>query len=239
MRTLTVVAILLVCSVGTARAGSITVQKLNGDVSVRHGVTEVWTTVATGDALRPNDTMRTGKNGFATLTVQAGAAGTIRRLALPPDVIVDMSDVRELTQEELMLKLTMQKVRATPQQIRNDGPQISEAAVVHGTDQNHAAMVAENDPQIGHALLNGTKVLLENGFYATGVLRTLEVFRMFPGLAVVVENRLALAAAMEKANLKGEAVAEYGAIRRLEGLSAAQAAVVEGRMDALRKTNEQ
>lgn len=238
MRTLTAVFLAVICGCATARAGSITVQKMNGDVSVRHGVTEVWTTVAIGDALRPNDTMRTGKHGSATLTVQEGTAGTIRRLTLPPEVIVDMSDVRELTREELMLKLTMQKVRATPQQIRHDGPQISEAAVVHGTDQNHATAVAENDPQIGRSLLNGTKVLLENGFYATGVLRTLEVFRMFPGLAAVVDNRIALAAAMEKANLRGEAVAEYGAIRRLEGLSASQAALVEGRMEVLRKTNE-
>jgi hypothetical protein len=234
MRTLTVVIALALCCSLMAHAGSITVQKLNGDVSVRHGVTEVWTTVATGDALRPNDTMRTGKNGSATLVVQETQGGIIRHLALPPDVIVDISDVRELTQEELMLKLTMQKVRATPQNIRNDGPQISDAAVVHGTDQNRATVIAENDPQIGRWLLNGTKVLLDNGFYATGVLRTLEVFSMFPVLAGNVENRLALAGAMEKANLRGEAVAEYSAIRRMEGISSSQAAVVEGRMEALR-----
>jgi hypothetical protein len=242
MRTLIVVIVLALCCSLTAHAGSITVQKMNGDVSVRHGVTEVWTTVATGDALRPNDTMRTGKNGSATLVVQDISDGTIRHLAirhlaLPPEVIVDMSDVRELTQEELMLKLTMQKVRATPQNIRNDGPQISDAAVVHGTDQNRATVVAENDPQVGRSLLNGTKVLLDNGFYATGVLRTLEVFSMFPALAGNVDNRLALAGAMEKANLRGEAVAEYSAIRRLEGLSAAQTAVVTGRLEALRKSN--
>jgi hypothetical protein len=128
----------------------------------------------------------------------------------------------------------MQKVRATPQNIRNEGPQISDAAVVHGTDQNRSTVVAENDPQIGRSLLNGTKVLLDNGFYATGVLRTLEVFSMFPGLAGNVDNRLTLAGAMEKANLRGEAVAEYSAIRRMEGLSTSQAAVVTGRLEALR-----
>jgi hypothetical protein len=234
MRTVMAVLALALCIHASSHAGNITVQKINGDVSVRHGVTEVWTTVAAGDALRPNDTMRTGKSGSATLVVQETPDGTIRRLALPPDVIVDMSDVRELTQEELMLKLTMQKVRATPQQLRNDGPQISDAAVVHGTDQSRTTSIAENDPLIGRSLLNGTKVLLDNGFYATGVLRTLEVFRMFPALAGIIDNRIVLAGALEKANLRGEAVAEYAAIRRLEGLSLSQAAVVEGRMEALR-----
>jgi hypothetical protein len=95
----------------------------------------------------------------------------------------------------------------------------------------------ENDPRIGRSLLNGTKVLLDNGFYATGVLRTLEVFTMFPALAGNVDNRIVLAGAMEKANLKGEAVAEYSAIRRLEGLSALQAAIVKGRLEALRSKN--
>ena len=149
------------------------------------------------------------------MLVQETTDGTIRHLALPPDVIVDISDVRELTQEELMLKLTMQKVRATPQNIRNDGPQISDAAVDawHGCRTARQA-IAENDPQIGRSLLNGAKVLLDNGFYATAVLRTMEVFGCFRSLAGIVDNRLALAGAMEKANLRGEAVAEYSAIRQ-------------------------
>ena len=233
---LTGVLVLLLSCVIAAHAGSITIQKMNGDVTVRHGVTEEWTTVAAGDALRPNDSMRTGKTGSATLLVQEGSGGSMRRLALPADVIVDMSDVRELTQEELMLKLTMQKVRATPEPDRNGGPQISNAAVMHGTDAGRGA-IAENDPQVGRSLLNGAKVLLENGFSATAVLRTMEVFRLFPSLAGIVDNRLALAGAMEKANLRGEAVTEYHAIKRMDGLSSSQAAVVNARIEALRRNN--
>ncbi len=45
-------------------------------------------------------------------------------------------------------------------------------------------------------MLNGAKLLLENGFSATAVLRTMEVFRLFPSLAGVVDNRLVLAGAM-------------------------------------------
>jgi hypothetical protein len=225
---------MLVLCVLVTHAGSITIQKLNGEVAVRHGVTEEWTTVAAGDALRPNDSMRTGKNGSATLIVQGGAGAAVRQLALPADVIVDMSDVRELTQEELMLKLTMQKVRATPGQDGTGGPQISNAAVMHGTDAGRGGVIAENDPLVGRSLLNGTKVLLENGFSATAVLRTMEVFRLFPSLAGIVDNRLALAGAMEKANLRGEAVAEYHAIRQMNGLTSLQAGVVNARIEALR-----
>lgn len=234
---LTGVLTLLLSGAMVVQAGTITIQKINGEVAVRHGVTEEWTTVAAGDALRPYDSMRTGKAGSATLLLQEGPSGAVRRLALPADVIVDMSDVRELTQEELMLKLTMQKVRATPEQERNGGPQISNAAVMHGTDAGRTGVMAENDPQVGRSLLNGAKVLLENGFSATAVLRTMEVFRLFPSLAGVVDNRLVLAGAMEKANLRGEAVTEYHAIRKMEGISSAQVAVVSARIEALRRNN--
>jgi hypothetical protein len=231
-----VMAMMMVAAIG-AHAGSITIQKLNGEVAVRHGVTEVWATVAAGDALRPNDSMRTGKNGSATLVVQDGQGSATRRLVLPADVIVDLSDVRDLTQEELMLKLTMQKVRATPEQKRDGNPAISDAAVMHGSDASRHPAMAENDPQVGRSLLNGAKVLLDNGFSATAVLRTLEVFRSFPSLAGIVDNRLALAGAMEKANLRGEAVAEYNAIRQMGNLSSSQAAMVSARIEALRKRN--
>jgi hypothetical protein len=236
MRIAGVVSMLVACACA-AHAGSITIQKANGEVAVRHGVTEVWTAVAAGDALRPNDSMRTGKNGSATLLVQEGQANAVRRLVLPADVIVDMSDVRELTQEELMLKLTMQRVRATPEPDRNGAPQISNAAVMHGTDAGRSSVMTENDPLIGRSLLNGAKVLLENGFSATAVLRTMEVFRLFPSLAGIIDNRLVLAGAMEKANLRGEAVAEYQAIRQMNGLTPLQAGVVNARIEALRRNN--
>ncbi len=228
--------LVLCCCVATlAMAGSIVVQKASGEVSVRHGVTEGWTTVAVGDVLRPNDTMRTGKDGNTVLVLQGVTGNPVKRLTLPPLVIVDMSDIRELTQEELMLKLTMEKVRSSPQPTTQEKLHISNAAVVHGTDAGSKGTYSENDPQVGQFLLNGTKVLFANGFYATGVLRVMEVFRLFPSLAGGFDHRLLLAEAMEKANLKGEAIAEYGAMTRLEGLTPAQQASLQNRIAALRK----
>lgn len=235
MKTLVGIIMATVCAAIPVAAGSIVVQNTNGDVSVRHGVTEVWVRVSAGDILKPNDTMRTGRDGSASLTLKDDSTSAARRLSLPPMVIVDMSDVRVLTQEELMLKLTMEKVRSAPPQKRQDGLEISNAAVVHGTGGNHRGKAVENDPQVGSLLLNGTKVLLENGFSATSVLRMMEVFRLFPSLASVFDHRLLLAEGLEKANLKGEAIAEYGAMTRLEGLTGAQQALLQNRIAALRK----
>lgn len=225
----------LFIAASTAVCETIIVQKRDGDVTVRHGVTEVWNTVSVGDVLRPNDTIRTGGNGSAVLLIHDADGGTQKRLSLPASVIVDMSDLRELTQEELMLKLTMEKVRASSSQWKKNDLRIPNAAVTHGEPTAGAQAPRENDPQVGTFLLNGTRVLLDNGFYATGVLRTLEIFRVYPSLGTSFEHRLMLADAMERANLRGEALAEYGTMVRMEGLSDAQRATLQGRIGGLRK----
>ena len=235
MKTIIVILMLGVACGVTAAAEAITIQRADGEVSVRHGVAEVWTRVAPGDLLRPNDTMRTGKGGNVVLLVRMGSDAASKRITLPPHVIVDMSDIRHLTQEELMLKLTMEQVRGSSYQWKNDGMAIPDAAVVHGAEGAARASLSENSIQTGRLQLNGVRVLYENGFFASCVLRAMEVFRLYPVLSSSFEHRLMLAESMEKANLHGEALAEYGAVSRLEGLTPGQLQQVQNRLQTLRK----
>jgi len=235
MKTTLVVAVLMLA--GRAWAGGIVVQAIQGDVSVRHGVTEVWTKVAVGDVLRPDDTMKTGKRGSAAIVVPSSQAGTAaaRKVVLPAEVIVDMSDVRDLTQEELMLKLTMEKVRASSYQWKSDDLQVPNADVVHGADRSSTQVLSASDPATGVLELNGARVLYDNGFFATCALKGMEIFRLYPPLGKEFRNRLLVAEALEKAHLRGEAMNEYGAIARLEGITADQQALVHTKIEALRK----
>ena len=225
----------LVCSASLAKSQDIVVQRLQGEVAVRHGVTEVWTNVAVGDVLRPDDTMKTGKKGTAVLTAPVKSTGSVKRITLPPEVIVDLSDVRELTQEELMLKLTMERVRASSYQWKSNELHIPNAAVVHGENRPGGAPLADNDPQSGMLQWNGARVLFDNGFYSTCALKAMELFRLYPTVATQFENHLLAAEALEKASLRGEALSEYTAMLQREGISAAQQAVVKERIAALRK----
>ena len=220
-----------------ATAGEIVVQKMQGAVSVRHGVTETWTKVAPGDVLRPDDTMKTGKKGSAVIVVPSSTAGAgaSRTVVLPGEVIVDMSDIRDLTQEELMLKLTMEKVRASSYQWKSDDLRIPSAAVVHGADKSSNLNLSESDPATGVLELNGAHVLFENGFFATCALKGMEVFRLYPPLGKEFRDRMMVAEALEKANLRGEAVNEYGAIATLDGITSEQQALVHTRIEGLRK----
>ena len=227
--------LVVLSSVSLSKAQDIVVQRLQGEVAVRHGVTEVWTNVAVGDVLRPDDTMKTGKKGTAVLTAPVGSTGSVKRITLPPEVIVDLSDVRELTQEELMLKLTMERVRASSYQWKSDELHIPNAAVVHGEDRSGGAPLADNDPQSGMLQWNGARVLFDNGFYSTCALKAMELFRLYPSVGAKLENHLMAAEALEKASLRGEALSEYTAMLQREGISAAQQAVVKEKIATLRK----
>lgn len=158
-----------------------------------------------------------------------------KRIVVPADALVDISDIRDLTQDELMLKLTMAKVRASSYEWKNNEMEIPDAAVVHGQDKESTRTLAENRAETGLLLWNGTCALFTNGFTATGILRAMEVFRLYPALAAIPGNRLLLADALEKAQLHGEALTEYGSIAQMEGLTAAQRSTVHARMEALRK----
>ena len=219
-----------------ALAGEITVQRVQGEVSVRQGVTEVWTQVSVGDVLRPDDTMKTGRKGGAVLLARGDDPGAApRKIMLPSEVIVDMSDLRVLSQEELMLKLTMEKVRASSYQWKNNELHIPNAAVVHGAERSAWKSVTENELQTGLLQFNGTRVLFDHGFYSTCVLKAMEIFRLYPPLGTMVRNRFLVAEALEKADLKGEALAEYGSIAKMEDLTPEQQGTVRERMSRLRR----
>jgi hypothetical protein len=233
MKTASVVLAILL-GLSSLSAGEIVVQKVQGDVTVRHGVTEGWTRVAAGDVLKPDDTMRTGPKGTAVIMVPpSGAEGPVRQISLPAEVIVDLSDVRELSQEELMLKLAMEKVRSTEP---GEGDlSVPNATVVHGGNRAAGAAVAENALGTGILQMNGTRVLYANGFYPTCALKALEVFRLYPELGGKFENRLLVAESLEKARLRGDALNEYGGMLKLGGLTPEQISLVQERMEGLRR----
>lgn len=228
MKTICVLVMIIVAS--SAFGQSVTVRRLQGDVSVRHGVAESWTSVAVGDVLKPDDTMKTGKKGMAVLVVNEA-----KRITLPSEVIVDVSDIRDLTQEELMLKLTMEKVRASSYQWKSNEMNSPNAIIVHGPDGTPSIPPAENDLEVGTFEWNGTRVLYENGYYSTSALKAMDVLRRYPALGKRFENRLLVAQALEKANLRGEALNEYGVLLNSEKLTDAERELVKVRVSQLRK----
>ena len=223
----------LVVGLSAAAAQEFVAEKVQGEVMVRHGVQEEWKPVATMERLKPHDSMKTGKGGSAVLLVPG--TGDPVRMTIPPEVILDLSDVRTLSREELILKLTMERVRAAPYEWKDQDLDIPNATVVHGSDRNGDRVGDEEAVETGRMQMNGARVLFRNGFFPTCALRGLSLFARFPSLSGSFNDRLLVAESLQRSDLPGEALTEYNALAALPDLTPDEKALVQDRIEGIRE----
>lgn len=228
------ISVLLAFLAMNAWGGEFRVEKTSGAVSVREGVDEAWAPVMPGDLLKPEDSMRTGPDGSAVLVALVDGGGMKENISLPPNVILDLSDIRTLSKDELILKMTMEKVKASPYEWKENDLAIPNATVVHGEKP-----VSENggngaDIEMGNLQINGTKVLFDHGFFSTCALKSLSLFSRFPSLRESFDNRLRLAESLERTELRGEALSEYSTLAGMPGLTTDQKSLVQERIARLK-----
>lgn len=221
-------AMLMVIAAWTCAMGAtLTVVAVKGDVFVRHNVQEDWIPVARGDVLKPDDSIRSGKHASATIAVEGAA-----NVSIPELVIVDLSDLRQIPTEDLILELTMESVRTLPAGRPEEELTLPRTTTVHGANRDaHPGSVVPDDAAAAMQL-DGAQVLYTNGYYATCVLKARQVFRRHRDLLGRVDRRLMVAQALEKLKLDGEAKDEYISLSR-ESLSPDQKAVVTEKIDQL------
>lgn len=208
-------------------ANDFTVKSVKGTVEVRRGVHEEWKSLKAGDILKPEDTMRTGKRASAVIESAA------KKLSVPEGTMIDISDVRNLTQEEFLLKLAMENILAVPQ--RNDEETIiPSATVLRGSSREKEATEAVRATEVGAMQLQGAKVLFDNAFFGTSILKTKETFRLYPELRSNYDARVLTAQAFEKMRLTNEAVAEYTLLAK-EVLTPRQQKFVHSSIERLKK----
>lgn len=208
-------------------SGQISIVEVKGDVTVLRGVNDEWTPLRRGEMLKPDDSMKLGRRSSAAILVDG------KRITLPERTIVDLSDFRQLTRDELLLRLAMERVREVPDDSDRDGLRFPQATSIHGTEKS-ADQSVERSKEIGEMQLNGARLLYTGGYYATCVLRTKEVLRLHPIFANKTDVRLMVASALEKTNLYGEALTEYIALDNSD-LTPAEKAHVRMKIERLKK----
>ena len=230
MKALLISAMMLLM-IGTTLCSEFKVVSVKGKVYVRHNIQEEWTKVAVGDVLKPDDSMKSDARSSATILVD-----NAKKIVIPELVVVDIADFRTLTQEELLLKLAMEHVRTVPPQQEGD-MQIPRISTLHGASKDQTEELPVHDSAIGKLELNGTRVLYTQGYFATCVLKSKEVFRLYPDLQATGDARLRVADALEKMRLRGEALHEYLNIPQAK-LTDAQRSVVQESIVRLKQKKE-
>ena len=212
----------------------IQVSAVKGDVYVRHNVQEDWVKVAVGDVLKPDDSIMSGSKSTATIMIDNN-----KKFTLPELVIIDCADLRVLTNTDLLLKLAMEQVRLLPNGGKGKEFQIPRTTIIHGeSKESSMSRASPSDPSAGSLQLNGTRVLFDQGYFATCVLKTKHVLRLYPGVTRKTEARLLVATALENLKLNEEALNEYHTLKS-ESLSAGERMLVEKKVAALVKKRKE
>ena len=209
-------------------AADFTVKAVKGTVEVRRGVMEEWRKAKVGDLLKPEDSMRTGPGASATIEIDK------RKLMVPELTILDISDVRQLSQEDFLLKLAMENILAVPPR-EKDEIAIPSATVLHGENKSKTDLPVSTDGKVGEMQLHGARVLYDNSYYATSILKSKETLRTHPEVRSDYDARFTVAMAFEKMKLTREAITEYSLLSK-ENLPALQAKKVQSALDKLKQS---
>ena len=218
----TIACLLTLLTAGTILRADIKVTAVKGSVYVRHNVQEQWVSVSPGDVLKPDDSMKSGRKSSATVVIDDKTT-----LTMPEQAIIDMSDLRTLTKEELLLKLAMERIRSVPDKSGDDELSIPRTTTMHGANMDRRPAAGVADPEAGTMRMKGTEVLFGNGFYETGILKAKELFRLYPDLSGRIDDRLMVAKALEALKLKGEAMEEYIQLGKAQLTDEQRSAVVK------------
>ena len=226
--------LVLTVIVSSMTRADLRVSAVKGEIYVRHNVQEQWVRVAVGDLLKPDDSIMSGGKSSATINID-----NVKKVVVPELAIIDCADLRVLSTGDLLLKLAMEQVRSLPNGAKGKELQIPRTTIVHGESKGvRSQPVSTPNPVAGSLQLNGTRVLFDQGYYATCILKTKHVLRLHPDVEKKTEARLLVASALENLRLEEEALNEYNTLKS-ERLSPRERVLVEKKVATLAKKRKE
>jgi len=187
---------------------SVKIISISGEVKVRRGVEENWHPAAAGMSLEEIDTILTGEAATVTLETQEGETFRLGSYA-----ILDIADLRKITEREMFLYLMSQKVNQIPERPEKAKLRVGNVSAIHGESKAGAARnkSAEGESPSWKQETNGAQALYEQGYYPNAVVKLHKVLAKYPALEECGEIHFNLGKAFEALNKPGQAIDAYKA----------------------------
>jgi tetratricopeptide (TPR) repeat protein len=187
-------------------ATAVKIISLSGDVKIRRGVEENWQHAAAGMWLEEIDTILAGEAANVTLELRDGAIFRLGSFA-----ILDIADLRKMTERELFLYLMSQKVHQIPTRQEKTRLHIGNVSVVHGESKARAAQgkATKDEQQSGVQETNGAIALYDQHYYPNAIVKLHKVLAKYPDSKDCGERYYYLGKAFEALNNPGQAVEAY------------------------------
>jgi hypothetical protein len=182
------------------------IETASGEVKIRRGVEEEWHPAAAGTLLENIDSILTGEGGEAILVLPDG-----RKFKLGSNSILDIADLRRITEEELFVILMRTKIRNLPKKEKSK-LEIGQVHVVHGTSREASLEADAFEMPIWQFQKNGAVALLGNGLSTNAIVKLNSIIIRNPALEDCGEVSFYLGQAFETINKRGQAMDAYRAV---------------------------
>lgn len=182
----------------------IVIQKMHGDVKVRLGLDETWQTAKNKMVLKNIDTILTGEESEAVLLLPEGMTFT-----LGSQSILDIGDLREITERELFLFLTSQKIRDIEETPRSK-VHIQNVSVVRAQDkQAPEIQTGDDNLELYQYEINGARAMHHQKFHPNAVVKLMHILKKYTQIEDYGLVDLYLGESFEAMKQSGRALEAY------------------------------
>ncbi len=200
-------AVLITCFLGAelVLAGA-KIIRLSGEVKIRRGLEENWQPASIGLLLEDIDTILTGADGFVVLQTSGEA-----NFELGKNSMLDISDLRKITEKELFLYLMSKKVQKIEPREGNTKLRIGNVSVVHGESKAESARAADIELTLEKSIQekNGAKALYNQQLYPNSIIKFHKILDRYNAAKNTGEVYLYLGRSFEAINHHGQAIDAY------------------------------
>ena len=202
------ILIVLLAGIEFAFAGA-KIIRFSGEVKIRRGVEESWQPASVGILLEDIDTILTGANGIVVLQTSDGINFELRN-----NSILDISDLRKISEKELFLYLMSQKVKNIEPPEGKTKLRIGNVSVVHGESKAESENTSGNDlqPEFLVQETNGARALYDQKFYPNTVIKLYKILNKYNSIQDKGEINLYLGKSFEALNHPGQAIDAYQSV---------------------------
>ncbi len=224
--------ILLLSFIFMANAfAAVKIESMRGEVQVRHGVDEHWSDAHKGMLLDEIDTIQTWE-GTVVLKRQDGSLFTMGSLS-----ILDISDLRAISRQELFVFLMSQKVQRMKPRQQPSKLNMPNVTSVHG-DKKTAEQRTKKDSVVQgwQRELNAAKAMYDQEFYTNSVVKLHKALRRHSSANDCAEINLYLGKSFEQLDESGQAIDNYQFAA--EKAQSCNAEIAEDAHNALRRLSK-
>ncbi|MFQ5753521.1 MAG: hypothetical protein ACE5HI_16145 [bacterium] len=190
-------------------ASTVRIKSISGEVQIRRGVEETWHPASAGTWLEEIDTILTGERAEVILEIEPG-----KIFRLGGHAILDIADLRKITEQELFLSLMAKKVQKIERSAQKTKLRIGKVNVVHGALKKDSLDRAENNGESEGWKLekNGALALFQQNYIPNAILKMNNIFTKYLIVNDCGEIHYYLGEAFETLHKPGQALDAYQSV---------------------------